>query len=107
MNKPNKPTSTAVKQPKPAPQHAEAEILVPLLDMGEKVYFAESVEIGITRRQAKAMLLAYDGLRADGAVVRHRNMSSARPISHPSDVIRYLLDQIADSYNLPGYDSPA
>lgn len=77
-----------------------AEIVVPLLDMGGEVYCMRRIDIDISARQAKAMRLAFDGLQSEGETVQLPGISSDRPVSRPTDAVRYMLDRIADAYGL-------
>lgn len=101
MSKPQKPTKPQTVTSDAADARDFAEITVPMLDMGPDVYCMRRVDIDISPRQAKAMRLAFDGLQFVGGKVQLPGLSTERPVSRPTDAIRYMLDRIADVYGLP------
>ncbi len=56
------------------------------------------VDVELTRRQAKAMRFVFDGLQHKQAKVM---TSHKRPVKHHADVLRYMLDMVADEIKLP------
>ncbi len=98
---PARATSSALSTTCPAAKSSEVVIGVPVADLGPDVYCMRRVDIDVSLRQAKAMRLAFDGLQLAGETVQMPGISSPRPVTRPTDAIRYMLDQLADEYGLP------
>lgn len=73
------------------PKGVKVDVCVPTLVTG--FHELRRIDIDLTARQAHAMRLVFDGLQAEGETVR---LTGERPMRHPSDALRWILDQIAD-----------
>lgn len=107
QQKPTTTTTVAAKvpdAPKPKPEPAKpsaVNVSVPVHDMGGEAYCMRRVDVDVSARQAKAMRLVFDGLQYTGKTVQLPGIETYRPVARPTDAIRYLLDQIADAYDIP------
>ena len=71
------------------------DIYAPILNTG--MHGTKRIDLRLTRRQARALQLLFDGLTSEREEVQ---LHTLRPIKHHGEALRWLLDRIASEYDV-------